>query len=152
MAAAGVLFEDEPHKLELLTAVLNVVGAAEKQRNDLAHGCYGICRAIADGVLWIESKHIGPWNVSMLLNEGHLTGTEHADLAKKIFVYRLEDIHEVEEQIGGAFQTAFEFHCYLRWTPDRGSPTDEERYSQLCLKPHVAKALLQIRSDKKNNQ
>ena len=152
IAAAEVLFESEPHKLELLTAVLNVVSAAEKQRNDLAHGCYGTCTQIQDGILWIESKRVGAWNVSMLMNEGHFTGTEHAELAKKIFVYRLADIWAVEEEIGDANQTVFEFHCYLRWTPGRGAPTAEERYSQLCQRPRVATALRQIRSDKKNSQ
>src|SRR5215472_7874771 len=38
--------------LELLNAIFVVIGSAEKERDHLAHGCYGISDSIADGILW----------------------------------------------------------------------------------------------------
>lgn len=148
-AAAEVVL-DAP-KIELFDAVMAVIGSAEKERDHLAHGCFGICRSIPDGVLWIESKHVTPWNVSMLMKEPNFTGKEHAELAKKIFVYRLEDINAVHREIDEAWKATFDFIAYLRWTPSQGGLSDVERYRQLCNSPRLATALSQIRQDRKNN-
>jgi hypothetical protein len=96
---AAAEFALNARDLELLNALLTVIASAEKERDNLAHGCYGVSTAIEDGILWVESKHVGPWNVSMLLKEPHRSGKEHEEFAKHIFVYRHSDLEAVYQEI-----------------------------------------------------
>jgi hypothetical protein len=140
--------------LELCQAVMSIVRAAEKERDHLAHGCFGICPGVNDGVLWIESKHIGPWNVSMLMKEPKFTGTEHAELAKYIFVYTKQDLEDIYRQIFDAWRFAFEFVAFVRWIQNpalRAGVRRGELYRQLCSSPPIQLALAQIRKGKKNS-
>jgi hypothetical protein len=124
IAAANYTLDEQT--LELLNAILVVVGSAEKERDHLAHGCYGSSDNIADGILWIESKHLGPWNVSMLLKEPHRTGGEHAEIAAHIFVYRKADIQEIYDGIHDAWRAMFEFLVLVRWHPGLARSRDEQ--------------------------
>jgi hypothetical protein len=136
----------DPQKLELLGAILMAVRSIEKERDNLAHGCYGVSDVIKDGILWIDSKHIGPWNVTMLLKEPAITGADHAELAKKIFVYRAADLEDIHQQIHTAWKLVFDFIWYMRRPHDAAIPlTNVELYLQLCNSPRVAAALSQIR-------
>ena len=40
----------DPEYHELFEAILTIVGAAEKERDHLAHGCYGMSEDIQDGI------------------------------------------------------------------------------------------------------
>jgi hypothetical protein len=142
----------DAQKFELLEAILVVVGSAEKERDHLAHGCYGVSTAIADGILWIESRHVGPWNVSMIFKAPNFTGTEHAELTKQIFVYRKADLEAVYGEIHLAWQAAFDFNAFIRAPPNPNPDgTGDVLYRQLCSSPRIATALAQIRSGKKSN-
>lgn len=141
----------DARQLELLEAVMLVIRSAEKERDALAHGCYGYSSAIDDGVLWVESKHIGPWNVGMLLKDQASTGRtghEHKEIAKRIFVYRKADLIEaVNQEIYDAWKAAFDLHAFIRTAdPEAADP----RYRQLCDLPRVATALHRIREDRRN--
>ena len=141
-----------PEHKELFEAILTVVGAAEKERDRLAHGCYGMSESIEDGILWIETKHLGPWNVSMLLNELRFTGSEYAELAEKIWVYRKADLEAIYDQVKDAWHLLFKFLSLIRWKPGDPAPTSDARYRQLCSSPRLATALRQIREGKKNSR
>ncbi|MEJ1969774.1 MAG: hypothetical protein WDN03_14235 [Rhizomicrobium sp.] len=133
--------------MELLDAVLTIVGSASKERDALGHGCYGICPRISDGILWVESKYVAPWTVSMLLKESaglSYTGTEHDELARRIFVYRMEDLEAVYNEIDETQQIAFEFVAYVRWRQKpslRKGVTRDGLYHLLCTRPRLQIAL-----------
>jgi hypothetical protein len=88
-------FKLNERQQELFSAILTIVGSAEKERNHLAHGCYGTSPAIQDGILWVESKRFGTWNIATVLKETQVTADEYQDLAKSIFVYRKADLGPV---------------------------------------------------------
>jgi len=133
---------------ELFEAVLEVVRAAETERNHLAHGCFGCSASLPDSVLWIETKHFGPWNIATIRKETQVTANDHHELAKYIFVYKLSDLHNVLEQASDTFLITTEFFTYIRYPPATPSQADDEKYLQLCILPRVATALTRIRSRK----
>jgi hypothetical protein len=147
-AAADVRLRDR--RRELLDAVLSVVGSAEKERNSLAHGVFGVSAALPNSVLWIESKNIAIWDLGTSLKE-NIASADHQELAKDIFVYDLADLHKVHEQIKVTWTTITEFVQYIIYPPPIPSPTDDARYHQLCNLPLLAPALVQMRSGKKNS-
>jgi hypothetical protein len=61
-AAAVVLHETD---MELLKAILNVHKAIETERNALAHGHFGICPQLPDGILWQASTDYVDLQVNM---------------------------------------------------------------------------------------
>ena len=88
----------------------------------------------------------------MLLKEPLWTGSEHAELAEKICVYRKADLEAIYEQIKEAWHLVFKFLALIRWKVGAPGPTRDEQYRQLCNLPLVVPALRQIREAKKNNR
>jgi hypothetical protein len=148
---AAAEFKLNERQQELFEAILVAVGAAEKERNNLAHGCYGTSAAIPDGILWLESKRFGPWNMKAMIGDPKITQDDYKELAQYIFVYRQSDIIEVYDRLRDAFTITWEFLDYIRIFPRPMSPEDDAKYHQLCKIPRVATALVQLRSGKKNN-
>lgn len=134
---------------ELFNAIISVVTSTEKERDSLAHGCFGVSEAIPDGILWIESKHFGPWNVETILKKTQITAADHQKLAKNIYVYRKSDLDEIYNQLCDAFLVTSQFLDYIRHMPAPMSPEDDARYRQLCNLSRVATALRQTREGKK---
>ena len=62
-------------RLELFHGVFNVARSAETERNHLAHGCFGVSAELQDSVLWVETKHFGPWNVAVVRKDTQTTST-----------------------------------------------------------------------------
>jgi hypothetical protein len=139
-------------RLELFHGVFNVARSAEIERNHLAHGCFGVSAELPESVLWIETKHFGPWNVAEVRKDAQTTSQDYIELAKNIFVYDHRDLKAILEQVTDTFTILLKYSDYLRYPPPIGSPTDEARYLQLCNLPRVATALHQIRSGKQNSQ
>ena len=71
-AADSVLSETER---ELFTAIQIVHQGIDAQRNALAHGCYGCIRAIPDALLWVETKHMTSWTISVWNKNANNTRT-----------------------------------------------------------------------------
>ena len=107
-----------PEDFETLEATLIEVGAASKERDALAHGQWGLTPKLPDAVLWVETKHAASWTMEMLVRESagrKRTGTEHAQLAEKMFIYDLKDLRAVYEQVDDVWRIAFEVSVYIRW-------------------------------------
>lgn len=147
-AAESVLNEKE---LDLFEAIMIIQKSVEVQRNDLAHGIFGMSDDISDAVLWIESKEIARFTVEMLGKEPHFTGTEHAELTKKIYVYKMQDLKELAKDIYQVWKLLFEFIGYLRRPFQPSIPkTQDEIYRQLCSEPRVQDTLRQMHESRKN--
>jgi hypothetical protein len=149
-AAAELRLSDR--RRDLFDAILTVVASAEKERNSLAHGCFGSSAAIPDGILWIESNKFGTWNVGTILKDTQITSDDHKELAQHIYVYKKTDLQDIYEQIRETWAITYEFLDYVRYPPPRPSPTDESKFIALCGIRRVAAALAQIRSGKKDSQ
>lgn len=140
----------DPDEQELLAAILIVYGQAESARNDIAHGCYGICDEIQDGVLWLPTKDNANWTVSVWQKDeaGSRKGDEHADLAKRMLVYKLSDLKDVIAEIDDAWKLVFNLISYLQTRSFGPELKRVERFHRLCSEPHVAKALSRMRDKK----
>jgi len=136
---------------ELFDATLNVARSAETERNHLAHGCFGVSAELPDSILWVETKHFGPWNVATVRKDTKTTPDEFRELAKHIFVYDHSDLKNVLDQVTDTFNILMLYLDYIRH-PLPDGPTDEARYRQLCNSPRLATAIDQIRLNKQNNR
>jgi hypothetical protein len=137
---------------ELFEAVLNVARSAETERNHLAHGCFGVSAELPDALLWVETKHFGPWNVAEVRKDTTTTQEDYKNLAKNIFYYNRNDLDEILKQISDTFEILNLYSDYVRFLAQPNSPTDEARYRQLCNLPRVERALNQLRSAQRNGQ
>jgi hypothetical protein len=142
-AADDVL--SEPDK-ELMTAVVAVQQSIEGERNDLAHGLFGVAHELSDALVWIDMKHHAPWSVEQIRIR---RDRDTSDLAKHVFLYRQKDLEGLLQSIGEIGQVSLSFVNYVRnrlTTPD--DPSLDERYRQLCSEPRIAQALSDLRNRK----
>ncbi|MXS82913.1 hypothetical protein ABD07_07345 [Nitrosomonas oligotropha] len=119
------------HKLsgkekQVFEAILQVYSSLENQRNDLAHGCFGICPDDADILFWIELKHHIHFQVEVLANEanGKFENDRHARLKPHLFAYRKSDLESLYSQMEEFWRIIFYFNGYLR------NPSDLDRQAE----------------------
>ena len=145
-AAAGVTLEKKDQ--DLIEACLAVANTASSARDDLVHGMWGVSQKLPDALLWIEIKHVAPWNTEALLKETNPDRPTHDDLARHFFVYTGQDLEEVRNQIATARHVIFTLVAYIRWRP--GHPyTRAGLYDQLLGEPLVHQAIDRLQAAKK---
>jgi hypothetical protein len=93
--AASVALAEDLKMRKLLHAVLSVISSASEARTTLAHGLWGVLHDRRDRVVWVESKHFGPWNTLAIVK----SDVGHEQLQKHLYVWKLSDILEIEEQL-----------------------------------------------------
>ena len=154
-AAADLSLKTEKD-LDLLSAVMNIIGSAEKERNDLAHGCFGISKDIPDGILWIASKDIGTWQASIIFKPSAAASDgDYTKLANLLYVYKKQDLERIYDQIA---ETWGIIHHLLIYVDERQraaetlSPVSDRLYDLLIAAPRVGEALAQIAEGKKKQQ
>jgi hypothetical protein len=94
--------------LELYRAIIAFRRSIEAQRNDLAHGCFGVMDAVPDGVLWMESQHVANFMLDFWNKIEHSTPTgppiptsrQEKDRINegnlnRLFLYRKADIEQL---------------------------------------------------------
>ncbi len=151
LAAAGKHFLRDERDIDLLYAVMTVVSAAESERNDLAHGCFGVSEAIPDGVLWIAPSDMSIWNAANIPGG---TGVGTGELASYIYVYMKADLERIYDQIADAWTAAFRMNSYvheLKHWEGAFVGRCAELFGQLIAQPRVAEALNQIEAAKKSH-
>jgi hypothetical protein len=131
---------------ELFGAVMIVFAATEAKRNHLAHGNWGVCEAVADGVLWVQSENYSKWILSQIRREPTPDDAAHSELAKHLFVYKTKDLMEVKADIVATRQIIADFIWYLRRDLMHGGIPSDVVYLQLCSEPRIAGALHQMRT------
>lgn len=118
----------------------------EKGRNDLAHGCFGVCANIPDDVIWVDQT-----DFLLFSAKRPPSPSEIEEFRKKQFIYELgtlekiaQDIHEFYHQLGF-------FTGYLRLRHSGLHPPDapRQRYNQLCNQPHIREALDRVLKSKR---
>ncbi|MGV8925029.1 MAG: hypothetical protein ACOH2G_05030 [Ewingella sp.] len=133
----------EKNDLKLLHAYNNRKAALAKERNDLAHGCFGISVAIPDHIIWISQADFIACNAA-------IANGEDLDLSNKQYVYELGTLERIAQEI-------IEFHhqvsFYIGYLSSRSRGTESQafrktRYPQLCDQPHIKQEIQKI--NKKN--
>jgi hypothetical protein len=112
-AAEGVLSGDEMATFEALMVEYR---SLESQRNDLSHGCFGICPDDDDLLFMIKVEHHVIWQTDVLpkLVAGTTGPDPHQGLKEKLMVYRLEDLERLHAQMKQLWWDMFHFNGYLR--------------------------------------
>jgi hypothetical protein len=136
-AAAQVTLREEEQ--EVVQAMLGIVRTAQKMRDDLAHGHWGVCDELTDSLIWVEAKYHGPWNAQAIL-KGPGTGPTHEDLARHFFLYTKADLLEAQQGIRIAWRTVFDVHGYLQ-NKATGKPSSAFSLEALRAQPAMREAL-----------
>lgn len=133
---------------ELFSALMSYAKSLEKERNALAHGCFGGADQITDGVAWID-----PIALTTIQVDSGVAGAPRADetqsaLLRKSFVYELgdletiaQDMEDLADQIG--YFSGYLF-SYREAAPD-GPSWRAARFPQLCAAPRIAQELSRLR-------
>jgi len=132
---------------ELLSAVLNIEKDIESERNNLAHGHFGISNLLPDDLVWQDTTDylkIGR-NVSY---QGKIIISDdtHESVVKTIGVYTkidLEKIYKDIEQLGYVFRILLN---YLKSVHDNDGMSSKWR-RQLCEQPHMTRELERVRHE-----
>ena len=144
-AAAGVTLEEKDQ--DLIEACLAVANSASSARDDLVHGMWGVTRKLPDALLWVEIKHVAPWNTESLLKEANPDRPTHDDLARRFFVYTRGDLEEVRAQIAIARHVIFALVGHVRSL--LGHPNARaDLYDRLIGEPLVRQALDHVQARK----
>jgi hypothetical protein len=146
-AVANVVL-DSPDD-ELLKAYLARRASLEKERNDLAHGCFGVAPAISDGIIWVSQGDMIAFRVAF---DGGDQEQSKANFRKKQFVYELGTLERIAQEIEQFHLQLNGFIGYLKSRHDgeKGLRFRAQRYPQLCNQPHIREALDRARTAKKS--
>jgi hypothetical protein len=139
-----------PEDLGLFGAIMLVYRAAEGQRNDIAHGNWGICDKIEDGVIWVESKHYSHWLISELRRD-EMDVSEYGELARHLFVYKKNDFSDTLSIISDVRRILADFMWYLRRDQMHDGVPSDVLFLQLCIQPRIAQAIAQMQTKKNSS-
>lgn len=130
-AAEAVLDEND---LLLFVAHTKRRAALEKERNDLAHGCFGVSPAIPDHVIWIAQA-------DFLAHAAERQGGSRPafDLRERQFVYEVGTLERIAQEIAAFHEQLGSFVGYLsaRGGGAQGQAFRAARYGQLCEQSHI---------------
>lgn len=139
-AAEAVLNKKDLH---LFNAYIKRKEALEKERNDLAHGCFGVSLSIPDHIVWVAQSDF------LAFTAAHKASEKPFDLRSKQFVYELGTLERIAQEIS-EFYTQIGFYTgYLvaRHSGHEGEAFRAIRYPQLCEQNHI-KQMLEVLEEK----
>lgn len=145
-AAAEVVLSKED--LLLFHAHIARKAALEKERNDLAHGCFGIAVSIPEHIVWVSQSDF------LQFTAAHKVGQKDFDLKSKQFVYELGTLQRIAEEIVELYHQFGYFTGYLsaRQRGREGDVFRKARYSELCNQAFIKDALIVIRAKMKKTK
>lgn len=125
--------------LQTCLAIVKVYASLEKERNALAHGCFGVSADDPSILFWVDIKDHVHFQTEVLAAElrGEPITNPHARLKEKLFVYRLNDLYDIYEQMERFWYNVFYFNGFLRRSSDAGMI---ERHKQIRLDPRIQAA------------
>lgn len=132
-AARVALSEDEQ---KLVSACLTVIWTAQKARDDIAHGLWGVMNSEEDMLMWISGADYGPWNAAAIA----AGGGDHGELLTKCFVYSKSDLLAARDELLEARQISFDMAMLCLWEPRRPD-TRALLCEKLMSRPRVMLAL-----------
>lgn len=142
-AAAAVSLDERDY--ELFSAHMARRSSLEKERNDLAHGCFGVSVALPDSVVWVSQADYLDFTASYRHDPKALD-----KFREKQFIYELGTLERISQEIEEFYNQLGFFRGYLfaRCSGLEGLQFRFQRYPQLCSQPHIQPALDRIRTAK----
>ena len=143
-AAAKVALNNADY--DLFEAYMMRRGALEKERNDLAHGCFGVSVTIPEGIIWASQADYLTFSASLKHDPDALK-----NFRAKQAVYELGTLERIAQEIEGFYNQLGLFIGYVHALQDgpNGQAFRAEQYPQLCNQPHIREALGRVRTAKK---
>lgn len=138
-AVALTVLSEADH--DLFAAHMARRSALEKERNDLAHGCFGVCIPIKDGIVWASQADYIAFQATFKTDPDALL-----KFRSKQFVYEegtLERIAQEIEEFHGQLKSLTGYLWSYRQGP-QGEAFRAMRYPQLCDPAHIRQALDRI--------
>jgi hypothetical protein len=122
-------------------ALIEAYTSLQKERNALAHGCFGICPDDPSLLFWIDVKHHVHFQTETLSKEskGEFAADRHAILKKNLYVYRLNDLQSLYDKMEQFWWAIFYFNGYLREPKNAGRAAEFQR---LCDFPLIRQEIL----------
>lgn len=146
LAAAEVVLEQDD--LTLLQAYNNRKAILAKERNDLAHGCFGVSVSIPEHIVWISQADF------LALNAARVGKEVDLDLSSKQFIYEIGTLERIAQEIIEFYHQVGAYTGYLlyRHNGEDGLNFKRKRYPQLCDQPHIKQELNIIKKNKKQKK
>lgn len=141
LAAAEISLNESD--LELFTAYMARRTSLEKERNDIAHGCFGISVDIPNHLVWVSQ-------LDFAIFSGN--GMDLETFRRKQFVYELSTLERLAQEIAEFHHQLDSLIGYLS-SRSRGKDSElfrAQRYPQLCNQPHIRQVLDQIQKRKRD--
>lgn len=141
-AAAEVVLNEKD--LLLYQAHIARKASLEKERNDLAHGCFGVSVSIPDHIVWVSQADF------LAFNAAHKANQKTFDLKEKQFVYEVGTLERIAQEIVEFYNQLGFYTGYLvaRHDGPAGAAFRARRYGELCNQPHIKQALAIIKGKK----
>lgn len=145
ISAAAQASQDAPIQ-ELIGAILDAHKSIEADRNAIAHGLWGTCTQLKNGLVWIPSPHMALTLARIYLDHeyGGFTGSLK-DLADAAFVYKHRDFQSLHDDIVDLWFIWANLILILQLPKDHRRRA--ELYLQLCAKPRIAQELAKARRE-----
>lgn len=140
-AAARIVLDRGDY--ELFSAYMARRNALEGERNDLAHGCFGVSPAIPEHVVWVSQADFLEFTAS----HEHDPDAENKFRAHQA-IYELGTLERIAQEISEFYEQLGLFRGYLsasRSEPN-GAAFRAQQYPRLCGQPHIRQALHNIRT------
>jgi hypothetical protein len=138
-AAAKVALNETDQTL--LAAILSVHNSIEKERNNLAHGHFGTSTKVMDGILWMHTNSYVAIRANITLAERpQWDDARHHELLSSIWVYKIEDLTKISDDMKTLAVVWYDFIAYLR------AVVGSRRYIQK-LTPILSTALWKLLND-----
>jgi hypothetical protein len=131
------------HDLTAFQALTSVYCSLDSQRNDLAHGCFGICPDDPSLLLWIDVKHHVHFQTETLSKEarGHFSEDRHARLKENLYVYRKQDLENLYAEMEEFWWAVFYLNGYLREPTNSGRIAE---FRKLCTFPKIKQEISRL--------
>lgn len=125
---------------KIFDAIIQLYQSLEKQRNALAHGCYGVASNDPDALLWIDIRDHVYFQTEVLsrLARGDDVPDPHEHLKKKMFVYRTSDLETLHSEMDQFWEAVLHFNSFLR---SRSGPHQPRELERICTRPLIKAAM-----------
>jgi hypothetical protein len=147
LRAAAVAVLSKPDLL-LFNAYIKRKEALEKERNDLAHGCFGVSLSIPEHIVWVSQSDF------LAFTAAHQANGEPFDLSSKQYVYELGTLERIAQDISELHTQIGFFTGYLSARSDgvQGEAFRATRYPELCNQEHIKQALKVLQNQAKKKK
>ena len=123
--------------LILFDALLKYRKSIEKDRNDMAHGVFGIAASIKTGVLWTTTQNYTDY--STRVEKDGVTEELRNIFHRRVYVYEIGTLEYIACEIENLERLTGIFNGYLL---SDSTEWKDQRYIEICAEPAIAKELI----------